>query len=299
MNDAFFTPAGGPVIHKIIPGDSTFHLHLVSDATGETVNGLARACVAQFDQVKVIDHLWSLVRSERQLDIVIEGIKTHPGIVMFTLVDETLRKKLEARCREFQVPALPVLDPMINALATYFGVRSKGQPGRQHNLDAEYFSRMEAMDFALAHDDGHGLFELHLADVVLVGVSRTSKTPTCLYLGNRGIKAANIPMVPGVPLPPELDQIQRPLIVGLTPDPERLLQIRRSRLRLLNQGDDMDYVDPERVRLEVTEARRLFNRRGWPVIDVSRRSIEETAAEIATLLRRKQEAEGIADGPAL
>jgi [pyruvate, water dikinase]-phosphate phosphotransferase / [pyruvate, water dikinase] kinase len=265
-----------------------FHLHLVSDATGETINSVARACVAQFDHVRPIEHFWNLVRTTRQLDMVIEGIKDNPGLVMFTLVDDGLRRRLQDVCRELQVPCIPVLEPLINALGAYLGLESQSQPGRQHMLDAQYFGRMDAMDFALAHDDGQGTWDLHEADVVLVGVSRTSKTPTCIYLANRGIKAANIPFVPNCPLPPELDQVTRPLIIGLTKDPDRLIQIRRNRLRLLNQNDDTDYVDPEVVRAELAEARRLYSRKRWPVIDVTRRSIEETAAEIMMLLARRQ-----------
>lgn len=265
-----------------------FHLHLVSDATGETINSVARACVIQFDQVRPVEHFWNLVRTDRQLDLVLEGIESHPGLVMFTLVDETLRRRLQDFCREMQVPCIPVLDPLINALAAYLGLESQRQPGRQHALDAEYFGRMDAMEFALAHDDGQSSWNLHEADVILMGVSRTSKTPTCVYLANRGIKAANVPIVPGCPLPPELDKLTRPLIVGLTKDADRLIQIRRNRLKLLNQGEGSSYVDPEIVRNEVTEARRMFTRRGWPVIDVSRRSIEETAAEIMMLLARRQ-----------
>lgn len=265
-----------------------FHLHLVSDATGETINSVARACVAQFDHVRPIEHFWNLVRTTRQLDMVIEGIKDNPGLVMFTLVDDELRRQLQDVCRELQVPCIPVLEPLINALGAYLGLESQSQPGRQHMLDAQYFGRMDAMDFALAHDDGQGTWDLHEADVVLVGVSRTSKTPTCIYLANRGIKAANIPFVPNCPLPPELDQVTRPLIIGLTKDPDRLIQIRRNRLRLLNQNDDTDYVDPEVVRTELAEARRLYSRKRWPVIDVTRRSIEETAAEIMMLLARRQ-----------
>lgn len=270
------------------PNQKQFHLHLVSDATGETINSVARACVSQFDHVEPVEHFWNLVRTARQLDMVIEGIRDNPGLVMFTLVDEGLRRRLQEVCRDLQVPCIPVLDPLINALAAYLGLESQRQPGRQHILDAEYFGRMDAMDFALAHDDGQAAWELHEADVILVGVSRTSKTPTCIYLANRGIKTANVPFVPGVPLPPELEQLTRPLIVGLTKDPDRLIQIRRNRLRLLNQADDTDYVDPEVVRAEVSEARRLYSRRGWPVIDVTRRSIEETAAEIMMLLARRQ-----------
>ncbi|HEV7369417.1 pyruvate, water dikinase regulatory protein [Arenibaculum sp.] len=270
------------------PNQKQFHLHLVSDATGETINSVARACVSQFDHVEPVEHFWNLVRTARQLDMVIEGIRDNPGLVMFTLVDEGLRRRLQEVCRDLQVPCIPVLDPLINALAAHLGLESQSQPGRQHILDAEYFGRMDAMDFALAHDDGQSAWELHEADVILVGVSRTSKTPTCIYLANRGIKTANVPFVPGVSLPPELEQLTRPLIVGLTKDPDRLIQIRRNRLRLLNQADDTDYVDPEVVRAEVSEARRLYSRRGWPVIDVTRRSIEETAAEIMMLLARRQ-----------
>jgi len=265
-----------------------FHLHLVSDATGETINSVARACVSQFDHVQPVEHFWNLVRTERQLDMVIEGIRGNPGLVMFTLVNESLRRKLQDTCRDIQVPCIPVLDPLINALGAYLGLESQSQPGRQHALDAEYFGRIDAMDFALNHDDGQSAWDLHEADVILVGVSRTSKTPTCIYLANRGVKAANVPFVPGCPLPPELDQLTRPLIVGLTNDPERLVQIRRNRLRLLNQGEETSYTDPEKVRSELSEARRFYSRKGWPVVDVTRRSIEETAAEIMMMLARRR-----------
>ena len=268
----------------------TFHVHLVSDATGETVNSIARACMSQFDDIHHHEHLWNLVRTMRQLEMVLEGIRAHPGLVMFTLVDEGLRRRLEEFCRETQTPCVSVLDPLISALGSYLGVESQRQPGRQHMLDAEYFSRMDAMDYALVHDDGQATWELHEADVVLVGVSRTSKSPTCIYLANRGVKAANVPFVPGCPLPPELDQIVRPLVVGLTNDPDRLVQIRRTRMRLLNPSVESNYVDMETIKQEVTAARRFFARKGWPVIDVSRRSIEETAAEILMLLSQHRDA---------
>jgi [pyruvate, water dikinase]-phosphate phosphotransferase / [pyruvate, water dikinase] kinase len=273
-----------------------FHLHLVSDATGETINSVARACVIQFDQVRPIEHFWNLVRTNHQLDLVLEGVAANPGLVMFTLVDEGLRRRLQEFCREKQAPCIPVLDPLINALAAYLGRESQSQPGRQHALDAEYFERMAAMEFALAHDDGQSTWDLHEADVILLGVSRTSKTPTCVYLANRGIKAANVPIVPGCPLPAELALVSRPMIVGVTKDPERLIQIRRNRLKLLNQNDESHYVDPDLVKQEVSEARRLFSRNGWPVIDVTRRSIEETAAEIVMLLARRQARLGSGSG---
>ncbi len=263
-----------------------FHLHLVSDSTGETINAVARACMVQFEGVEVSEHVWTLVRTPVQVEKVLAGVEAHPGVVLFTMVNETLRALLQDGCRSLQVPYIPVLDPVIAALGSFLGLEAQGQPGRQHALDAEYFQRIDAMSFALAHDDGQSASDLDAADVVLVGVSRTSKTPTCIYLANRGIKAANVPTVPGCPLPLELLETSRPLIVGLTKDPAQLVQVRRNRLRVLAQDEETDYVDPESVRREVAEARRLCVVHGWPVIDVSRRSIEETAATIIQLLSR-------------
>jgi regulator of PEP synthase PpsR (kinase-PPPase family) len=265
-----------------------FHLHLVSDATGDTVHSVARACLVQFEEAEAIEHIWSMVRTKAQIDRVIAGIEANPGVVLFTLVNETLRLPLQEGCRRLQVPAIPVPDPVIGALAAHLGRESRGLPGQQHLLDNEYFARIEAMQFALNHDDGQSSWGLNDADVVLVGVSRTSKSPTCIYLANRGIKAANIPVVPGVHLPPELFSAVKPLIVGLTNDPERLIQIRRNRLTTLHQEEATDYTDIEAVRTEVMQARRLFAEHHWPVIDVTRRSIEETAAAILKLLQRRQ-----------
>ena len=265
-----------------------FQLHLVSDATGETIQAVARACVSQFEGVAATEHFWNMVRTDRQLDRVLEEIGSNPGVVVFTLVDEHLRQRLQEACRDLEVPCISVLDPVIATLGNYLQLRSQSRPGRQYTLDAAYFSRMEALDFALTHDDGQSTWDLHQADIVLVGVSRTSKTPTCLYLANRGYKAANIPYVPNCPLPPEIDRLTKPLFIGLTKDPDQLVQVRRNRMRMLNQAPSTDYVDPEAVRAEVLEARRFYNSRGWPVIDVSRRAIEETAAEVLSLLSRRR-----------
>jgi regulator of PEP synthase PpsR (kinase-PPPase family) len=262
-------------------------MHLVSDATGETVISAARACAAQFDDIRAIEHFWNLVRTQRQLNLVMEGIREKPGIVIYTLVDRELRARIESACRELQLPCVPMLDPIMKGLSAYLGQESKAQPGRQHVMGEEYFSRLDAMDFALSQDDGQAPNKLPDADVILVGVSRTSKTPTCIYLANRGIKAANVPYVPGVPLPDFVTSGDAPLVVGLTEDPERLVSIRRNRLRMLNQTEETRYVEPEAVREEVTEARRLYAKMGWPVIDVTRRSIEETAAEIIKILARR------------
>ncbi len=265
-----------------------FHMHLVSDATGETVISATRACVAQFDGVRPVEHFWNLVRTQRQLNLALEGIREKPGIVIYTLVDQDLRAKLESVCRELPVPCIPMLDPILKGLSAYLGLESKAQPGLQHTMGEEYFSRLDAMDFAMSQDDGQSPTKLYKADVILVGVSRTSKTPTCIYLANRGIKAGNIPFVPGVPLPEILTSNKAPMIVGLTEDPERLVSIRRNRLLMLNQTEITSYADLEEVRKEVNEARRFYTKMGWPVIDVTRRSIEETAAEIIKILARKR-----------
>lgn len=266
------------------------HLHLVSDSTGETVLGLARACIVQFEGIEVEEHLWTLVRSPAQLDRVHEGIAKSPGLVMYTLVNDETREKLTQFCRELRVPCLSVLDPFINAFETYLGRASRDQPGRQHELDTEYFARIEAMQYALAHDDGQGLWNLPNADVVVLGVSRTSKTPTCIYLANRGIRAANVPFVPGAGLPKEVLALGSsrydPLVVGLTKDPQQLVQIRKNRMRMLSETEETDYVDIDTVRQEVTACRRICSERRWPVIDVSRRSIEETAATILKYYER-------------
>ena len=264
-----------------------FHLHLVSDSTGETVHSVARACLVQFDEANAVEHVWSMVRTRNQIERVVAGVDANRGVVLFTLVSEQLRQLLQQECRRLQVPAIPILDPVIAALASYLHRESRGVPGKQHLLDNEYFARIDAMTFALNHDDGQSHWGLDDADVVLVGVSRTSKTPTCLYLANRGIKAANVPFVPGVPLPPELLRAKRPVIVGLTNDPERLIQLRRNRLSMLHHDGSTEYTDLDAVRAEVREARRAFGEHHWPVIDVTRRSIEETAAAIMKLLARR------------
>ena len=271
-----------------------FHLHLVSDSTGETVHSVARACLVQFEEAEAVEHIWSMVRTKMQMERVIHGIAANPGVVLFTLVDEGLRGVLQEGCRKLQMPAIPVLDPVLAVLASHLGRKSRGLPGQQHLLDSDYFRRIDAMTFALAHDDGQSAWGLDAADVVLVGVSRTSKTPTCMYLANRGIKAANVPIVPGTPLPTELFSITRPLVVGLTNDPERLVQIRQNRLQLLHHEQDRptEYTDTSAVREEVQQARRLFTERHWPVIDVTRRSIEETAAAILKLIARRQGIDG-------
>lgn len=272
------------------------HLHLVSDATGETIHSVARACMAQFEGVEPIEHNWTLMRTKGQIKKLLDEVEKYPGVVMFTLVNEALRETLLDGCRRLQIPCIAVLDPVIVSLANFLGIEAGGQPGRQHVMDAEYFGRIDAMTFALHHDDGQSGETLQDADIVLLGVSRTSKTPTCIYLANRGIKAANVPLVPGVPLPKEVADLANaddgPFIVGLTKDPARLVQVRRNRLQMLSQDANTEYVDPDSVREEVAAARKIFARHNWPVIDVTRRSIEESAATILQLYERRADEQG-------
>jgi regulator of PEP synthase PpsR (kinase-PPPase family) len=232
------------------------------------------------------------VRPRSQIDRIIAGIEANHGLVLFTMVDDALRQTLLEGCRRLQVPAIPVLDPVIGALAAHLGRQSRGLPGKQHLLDSEYFARIDAMPFAINHDDGQSSWGINDADVCLVGVSRTSKTPTALYLANRSVKVANVPFVPGVPLPSELLDAEKPLIVGLTNAPERLLPLRRNRLSMLDHNEATDYTDLEAVRAEVREARRVFAEHHWPVIDVTRRSIEETASSVHKLLMRRHGGDG-------
>lgn len=265
-----------------------FNVHLVSDSTGETLMAVMRATVAQFKNVSPIEHLYALVRSPRQLERVMDEIADAPGIVMYTLVNNELRGILEARCARLGIPAIPILDPSLAAMGRYLGAEMSSRVGAQRTLDAEYYSRIEALNYAMAHDDGQNTGEFEEADVVLVGVSRTSKTPTCIYLAQRGIKAANIPIVPGADLPGDVLNLEQPLVVGLTATPERLVQIRKNRLLSLQEDRSTDYVDEVRVRDETVQAKRLFARKGWPSIDVTRRSIEETSAKILNLIAEKR-----------
>lgn len=267
------------------------NLHLVSDATGETLNAIARATTVQFEHAHIVYHRWSLIRTRFQLHRVLEGIQQEPGPVLTTLVDRALRTELETACLKLNVRVVNVLDPVIEMLQDTVGEQASARPGRQYVLNADYFQRIDAMHYVLSHDDGQAQAGLAEANVVLVGVSRSSKTPTCFYLANRGIKAANIPLVPNTPEPVGLAQARCP-VIGLTLQPEALIEIRRHRLRLIGGGaqtgpvrqSSTDYVDEEAVKAELLWARRLCTRHGWPVIDVTRRSIEETAATVLQLM---------------
>jgi regulator of PEP synthase PpsR (kinase-PPPase family) len=266
-----------------------FHIHLVSDSTGETVSSIARAAVAQFEGIDSYEHLWSLVRTKGQLEKVLIEIDKNPGMVLYTLVDPDLRDTLKAQCLKRSLPCIPVLAHVLAEISSYLGMQTSAVPGKQHELNDEYFSRVDAINYTLAHDDGQMTWELEEADIILVGPSRTSKSPTCVYLANKGFKAANVPFVMGCPLPENLETLTKPLMVGLIINPERLMQIRKTRLQSLNEERDTSYVDMDHIEAEVHEARKLFSKNKWPVIDVTRRSVEETAATIIQQFQKHYE----------
>lgn len=266
-------------------GRSYFHLHLVSDSTGETLIAVSRAAASQYQGISAIEHVYPLVRTQTQLDRVLAELEAAPGIVLYTLVERELAERLESAAQEYGCPCLSVLDPVMGLFQSFLGTSSTQRPGAQHVLNAEYFKRIDALNYTMMHDDGQLPADLESADVILLGISRTSKTPTSIYLANRGIRTANIPLVPGIALPPELERVRKPLVVGLIASPERIVQIRQNRLLSLNAADDSPYVDKLSVTEEITQSRKLFARHNWPMIDVTRRSIEETAAAILDLYK--------------
>jgi regulator of PEP synthase PpsR (kinase-PPPase family) len=263
------------------------HLHLLSDSTGETLENIAKAGIAQFENVETIRHFWPMVRSEVHLDRIMEEIATNPGLVLFTLSNPQLRRNLENRCRALGLPHVAALDAVTDAMSNILGQETRNRPGRKHILDEAYFARIEAIQFTIAHDDGVAQENWENADIILAGVSRASKTPTSIYLANRGYKTANIPLVPEAPPPDTLFRLRHPMVVGLTISPDRLVQVRRNRLLSLNQAPETAYVDLERVQAEVAFARRIFADNDWPVIDMTRRSIEEAAAAIINLFHER------------
>lgn len=284
-------------MHKRVPMTKTYHLHLLSDSTGETLENLAKAALVQFDGAEnIVKHFWPMVRSESHLERILEDVSNNPGLVLFTLVNGDIRQKLELRCRALGLPAIAALDAVSDALSNMLGQEAKSRPGRQHLMDEAYFARVDAIQFTIAHDDGIGWENWEAADIVLAGVSRTSKTPTSIYLANRGFKTANIPLVPESPPPQSLYNLKNPMVVGLVTSVDRLVQVRRNRLLSLNQAPETDYVDVEKVKEEIAYARRIFADNGWPVIDVTRRSIEESAAAIGKFYQDWQ-AERAAEKP--
>ncbi len=268
-----------------------FNIHLVSDATGTTLQGMVRAVLAQFGNIEPHEWFWPLVRNDRQLKRVVDAIQKKPGPVVFTFVDNNMRLMLAEECDTLSLPCIPALDPLIKGLSSYLELPVKGIPGLQHALDDAYFKRMDAVEFVLRYDDGQSLEGIERADVILVGVSRTSKTPTCIFLARRGIRAANVPFTPGVPFPKKIAEMEGPMVVCLTESAERLVTIRKSRLKADEDGRKVlknDYMDIEKVEEEIKDCRRFCAQHKWPCIDVTKRSVEETAAEIMFLLQKRK-----------
>jgi hypothetical protein len=279
---------------------SFFHLHLVSDSTGETLTTIAKAVSVQFALVRPIEHVHPLVRTARQLKRVLQEIGQTPGIVLYTITNRDLSEALEHQCGELNIPCLAVLQPIMQLLESYLGAPRTPTVAGQHVLDADYFRRIDALNFTMAHDDGHLPEDINDADIVILGISRTSKTPTSIYLAQRGFKTANVPLVPNIKLPEQLIKPHSAFIVCLIASPERIAEIRRHRAMLLSDSNLDDYVDRERISAEIAYSRRICAKHRWPVIDVTRRSVEESAATILKLLhdRETRAAEGDDDSEA-
>ena len=265
-----------------------FHVHLVSDSTGDTLVAMMKASCAQFANATALEHLHSLVRSETDMKRTLEIIEQKPGIVLYTLLNQERRRMLEEKCTKLAIPVVSILDPTLSMLGRYLGASMTSEVGAQRTLNQDYYNRIEALDYAMTHDDGQNISGLSEADIILLGISRTSKTPTCIYLANRGYKSGNIPLVPGAPIPDQLKSFTKPFIVGLIASPSRIVEIREKRLENLRQ-DGTSYTNQDEVRSEMRDAKRMFVKRGYPIVDVTRRSIEETAAKIINLYRRRQD----------
>ena len=267
---------------------SFFHLHLISDATGETLLAAGRAASAQYKDARAIEHIYPLIRTEKQLMKVFEDIEEEPGIVLYTVVDQALARRIDERCAAMGLPVVSVLEPVLTVFQSYLGTPAGRRVGAQHVLDADYFRRIEALNFTMLHDDGHLPPNLSDADIVLVGISRTSKTPTSIYLANRGFKTANVPLVAGMPLPAQLEAPTSAFVVGLVASAERIAQVRQNRVIEHAHNHLEDYVDREAIAAEIAQTRALCARHAWPIIDVTRRSIEETAAAIIRLYHDRE-----------
>lgn len=275
---------------------SYYHLHLVSDATGETLTTIAKAASVQYANIRAIEHVHPLVRTPRQLSRVLKEIEQAPGIVLYTVVNRELGASIEQRCHELSVPCLAVLQPIMQVYESYIGAPQTPTVAGQHVLDADYFRRIDALNFTMRHDDGLLPEDLNEADIVILGISRTSKTPTSIYLAQRGYKTANVPIVPSIPLPPALSEKHSAFVVCLVAQADRIAEVRRNRAMVLGDRNLDTYVDRDTILAEIAHSRRICARQGWPLIDVTRRSVEETAATIIKLLHDRQAGQAITEG---
>lgn len=267
-----------------------FHLHLISDATGETLIAASRAVASQYENTEAVEHVYPLVRNKARLDEVLVAIDKQPGIVLFTIADENLSEHLHSNCRSMGIPCVSVLDPIFKVFQSYLGIPAAQKSGAQHELNAEYFQRIDALNFTLMHDDGQLPDEIEETDIILLGISRTSKTPTSIYLANRGVRTTNYPIVPNVSVPRQIIEARRPLVVALLASTDRIHQVRQNRMLGDHAAAALSpYTDRASIAEELAHTRKLCNRYGWPKIDVTRKSIEETAAAILALYQQHRE----------
>jgi [pyruvate, water dikinase]-phosphate phosphotransferase / [pyruvate, water dikinase] kinase len=276
---------------------SYYHLHLVSDSTGETLSAIARAASVQYGQVRPIEHMHPLVRNQRQLDRTLQQVADTPGIVLYTVVNKDLSEALEKRCKELKIPCLAVMQPILQVFESYLGAPGTPTVAGQHVLDASYFRRIDALNFTLAHDDGKLPEDVNDADIILLGISRTTKTPTSIYLAQRGYKTANVPIVPMIPLPERLLQPHKAFTVCLIASADRIADVRRNRAALMSDRDLDEYVDRGQIAAEIAYSRKLSARFGWPIIDVTRRSVEETASMVIKLMQDRESGEAQSGEP--
>ena len=260
----------------------TYQIYLISDSTGETLDRIFLALKAQFVNIEYKVHSYSFTRTENQiLKILEEAKKKNNSIILYTIVDNSLAKYLANKSDEKKIPCFGILGNLILSFSKLLNQKASHQPSGQHALNDEYYKRIEAIQFTMNHDDGNLVNEVEKSDIILLGVSRTSKTPTSIYLANKGFKTSNIPLVNEKSIPEKLKKTPNiNCVVGLTAEPERLVDIRKNRLTSLKEIENTKYIDIEIIRNEIEEAKKTFKKYKWPMIDVTRKSVEETAASI-------------------
>lgn len=265
-----------------------YNLYLISDATGETLLSLARAVEAQYTgEVKAIEYIYNMVRSQERIGIILNKIKKNKGIVIYTMVNKILSDYLEEECKKINVPCCAALNPLLNIFENYLNILPNRLVSAQHKLNEDYFKRQEAIDYSLAHDDGQLTNGLKNAEVILLGISRTSKTPTSLYLANRGIKTANIPIILNMQLPKSMFEAKNALIIGLLADSTRLEKIRKNRYLGINWVND-NYSNKIQINKELLYAKSIYKKYNITTIDVTNRAVEEIAADILTMIEKSK-----------
>ena len=262
--------------------NNTYQIYLISDSTGETLDRIFLALKAQFKNIKYKVHPYSFTRTENQILKILEDAKKNDNsVILYTIVDNNLAKYLANESGNKNIPCFGVLGNLILNFSKILNQKASHEPSGQHELNDEYYERIEAIQFTMNHDDGNSTSDIEKSDIVLIGVSRTSKTPTSVYLANRGYKTSNIPLVNENSLPKKLrDNPQLTCVIGLSTEPNRLVEIRRNRMNSLKENENRNYTDIENIEKEIVEAKKTFKKYKWPFIDVTRKSVEEAAASI-------------------